>query len=1049
MAISNFSQLASKAAIDPLSITALVLDDLTARFQGQVPGGEIIDANNVLAVAVEAFASITASAVNSIHERLQGQFPVRANSSRDLFAHLSDYDYLNLFSTPADAKVDLYLDPNYLLEQAELVEGTPLVELRIPAHSTFQIAQYTYGIHYPVLIRGNRNTRTFTVVWDQTTPNPLQMLQQNTLEHLITTWRGQELLLVRIPVQQFQVAEYNEDVTRTGGFMKVYPYSGKFYAARVFVGDGTTWEEVHQTMSEQIYDVDNVTALLDLNLENSILSVAIPRLYFDQDMVGNRVRVQVYTTAGEINLELSTSEANAATAVVPSDHPRSKLFGRMRTFRVLPSNRRIQGGKNGMTFAELKRRVVHGSLVAGKLTTTAELQNYFFDRGFAISRYRDGIDNRTYHCYRQLTTAAGAPLAAGSVPLALVPAEVLADAPSTVKRGIDGSLMIMPTALFRYDPVGHRAVPVSDSERIDIAALDAVDRINLFNNNVFLFSPYHVKLHLDHRFPIAYSYDLSSPSIDLVRFVGENPETTAQLILVASQIEHLERGTGGFRMVLEFLPSDDLVAIAADNPGFFDHLKLGVETRNTLDDPVHVTAVYQGQAGNRLVYHVPLAVDDGDIGYSITKDHALRLVDFRDVHLHGTYDFPLNLDFDLVAMLTADGALVADLPSAAKSHNLNLNFRQVFPTYTQLSVQRLTVTLGRRLAEVNNEALVLTDDLDPQRWPYTVYATYAQDAYARDEQGNLIVTVDGGEVELQLLHAQGDWVFPETVVPVTPVTTTGSPVLTGLAPEVLATLVAGMKVSAPGLPVGTEIHSVEETTVTLSAAVPFTSTSATTEFLIGWPEVLHAEGDPILDAEQHPQYNLALRGLTYLVRANMIDAKLFESQDPRHQNFYREVLDSLTGYYQTVETAKSLMLENTELTFRPLRTFGVAEFQRESAETVEHDLEVELGFKLYLTRSAYRNQTTLASIRTAVLAMVDTQLAAGEISCTKLAAQILHELAPEVEDVDILGINGNVESQTLFVLDPGTAPGLKQRLVLQADQTIGLERGLTLVFVEG
>jgi len=134
--------------------------------------------------------------------------------------------------------------------------------------------------------------------------------------------------------------------------------------------------------------------------------------------------------------------------------------------------------------------------------------------------------------------------------------------------------------------------------------------------------------------------------------------------------------------------------------------------------------------------------------------------------------------------------------------------------------------------------------------------------------------------------------------------------------------------------------------------------------------------------------------------------------------------------------------------FQPLRSLGNAKFKLSGNKTVELDLGMSVSLRLYVYKHVIEDARTLTSIRSTVIDIIDAHVATGVVSSTVIANTILDLMPTLVKYVDVLGINGQEELQTLLGVEEDILANLKEQLVIAEDGTISTERALTLEFVD-
>jgi len=105
---------------NPLQIQSDILTDLQSRIDGDL---SVVDANNPFMFLLEAFSRNVAEAITSVDTKLNSLYPRRATTTKELYQHLSDYDYLGFFSSPANLKLRFLLHRDFIINNAIPVAG--------------------------------------------------------------------------------------------------------------------------------------------------------------------------------------------------------------------------------------------------------------------------------------------------------------------------------------------------------------------------------------------------------------------------------------------------------------------------------------------------------------------------------------------------------------------------------------------------------------------------------------------------------------------------------------------------------------------------------------------------------------------------------------------------------------------------------------------------------------------------------------------------------------------------------------------------------------
>ena len=110
---------ASETSLQLYTNPLLIQDQQLSLFEEHVfDGRAVLDGNNVFTFGLEMDATMTAGIVNEMVNGFQSLYPARARTMSDLYRHMSDYDYIDMFSTPSGTTVELMLDREFLINNA-------------------------------------------------------------------------------------------------------------------------------------------------------------------------------------------------------------------------------------------------------------------------------------------------------------------------------------------------------------------------------------------------------------------------------------------------------------------------------------------------------------------------------------------------------------------------------------------------------------------------------------------------------------------------------------------------------------------------------------------------------------------------------------------------------------------------------------------------------------------------------------------------------------------------------------------------------------------
>ena len=758
-----------QAYTNPLSIQAKALDDLSDKV---LNGAIVSDGNNPFTFLTEFASNMTANIVNKACECFNGLYPLNAQTATELYRHLSDFDYVGLYATPATTTVELIFDRNFLINNAvDATEDTKFngdssktsgvySKIIIPAYSKFMIGDYSFGLMYPIEIRVRKaitdgkidyGNSSITVNWDATNINPLMPLTSYILEHRDFIQDGQMLTAIAVPIYQFEVENNLENSIGATGFAKRYDYANKFYAVRVFHFKNGEWNEMAQTFSDTKYDPDVPTAIIKVLTDIGKVEVVIPHVYFNSkdavSVIGNRILVKIYTTLGEVNVDLSEYKVEQFTASfllndanLVEDDRYSNMLKRIPTVYILPINTKIMSGTNGITFDQLKDRVKYNSSYTVKITPN-DLQNYFNTSGFKFTKELDNITDRVYCAHKLLTDGLGTPIASGQGTTYLTASalsihddgdgKLYVPGYSTITVADDNTITILPSSMYRYNEKEDRFYLLSDAEILELNDPNIKTRVANYNGNLYTYSPFHTVLSTEAASPIAGTYDMFKPSIKDRLHVWENERTSVGLSVYNATISSTD---DGYVLRVSVFKTANINSVPARNDkSTYDNFMLILTTEGKGNMQYYLIGKYAGSdTSDKDVFDFNLTSD-----FKISLDGEVFINTFRDgmemasEDAHGGY---VDMDFhEYTISLCIHKDVLANYVGSTFSNSNTVDFGLPAEAndYVLLCQQSFKLKLGEALPLINNNVTISTTDEQYLTYPTTQFATYQTTVYER------------------------------------------------------------------------------------------------------------------------------------------------------------------------------------------------------------------------------------------------------------------------------------------------------------------------------
>ena len=962
------------ALTDPTLLQVKVLEDMEAKLN--VTDNEhrlaIVDPHSVFNYLLEMNSVLTSEFALAAHQELSSQHAKRALTSEDLYRHMSDFDYVNLFSTPAPMKFKVTFDKNFFYVHAKDFNNN-YKKVVIPKNTVIKIGKYPFGIHYPIEIRINSATKDAVAIYDTTKTNPLQNLTTNIIdlyEH--QSFMGQELITLIIPTQQFARQAVKETLVPGHGFTKTYSYNNHFYALRAFTDKNGQMVELAQTLANNVYDPYTPTIRLYLEKERNKLKLNIPQVYFNTNQMGPNLYLEFFTTFGALDIDVSNS--NAAQSAINfnmkdsgiSDISYSQVLLKSPTNIIIPDSTKIAGGSNGYGFTEMRQRTIHNSFHTEVAVTRLDLDNRFLDNGYNVMLHKDNFTERIYFAYRLLTDGNGDIVHTKEAPVLLTensPSET-----STILTNMDKSITILPTTLYKYNAYTNVCLPLTDAEVAFLNTLNKQQLCDELNGTIYTKSPFHIRTITDPKYGRATSYNMMNPTVDKFVFDKENLNTVSQMTTAGGYIKHKDEGTGGYEVHLLVKKTQDLVTIPETG------IYIYVYTMADEGVPVGTKAEYIGMYGNdHWVYKFDINTD-----YWIDENHSLNVTNLFYNDEIFSHAVPLTATFHVIFMvdglylpgITADMTLYEGVPINSIAGNIAL-IRQHFE-----------LKMGDILTDViYNDIDFRWSDREYLRHQVDVPLTYPEDIYEKDANGVTVFTIDAnGDVILNLIHAIGDTVYDDN---------------------------------------GDVIFK-------------------------------HRAGDVILeDGNPVPVKDNVL---TYYLNAIMIDAKVYASEHPDQINYISGITGTLMTYLNYLLSESKHLLEQTELYFRPINTIGNGKFNIGNEVPVILPLASSYSLRVHVPKYIVQDEELQSTIRNNIISIIEDSIVnstkSGErISMTEIADIIANTLNDYIYSVDVLGINGKKDLQTMTPINEHDQPSIATRLVINKDGIIVFEKDVDVEFV--
>lgn len=512
-----------------------------------------VDANNSVVQMIETSVALGYAGIEADESALRKTYAAMATTMEELYMHMSDEDFIDPFAQPANAYYTIFVGKNEVLNKAMPRDSAGTRKLVLPQDSFITVNGYNFTLQYPIEIRIMPHGG-IQVVYDTTNANPIRELESNLLEWEMVTLpvdnQAIEMMAIKVPFLQYKISTFSDTIVGGTKFNKSFSFENQFFYARVWMrGTNNTWTEIEHTHAERVIDPYKVTA--KLTVREGVLDVYIPDVYIRSGMAEGDIRVDVYTTFGKMELDLMSFDSDAFVLTYRDIGKvvNSQYYTPLETFSYLAiaPTTVIKGGRNALTFEELRDRVIDNNLGARKVPVSdGQLLTKLNDSGYAITKSIDYVTGRIYHASTNMveSTIKEVTTPIGTVNGIISTTEEELLALSTTRQNGNRITILPETAYLEQDGL----VAIDSSMSLtDYRALSPADMVAMANSKRLLFTPFHYVLDLNNDIAECRAYHLDSPEVSSRVFVETN--TTLSLDIATGDYA-FEKAENGYRLVV-------------------------------------------------------------------------------------------------------------------------------------------------------------------------------------------------------------------------------------------------------------------------------------------------------------------------------------------------------------------------------------------------------------------------------------------------------------------------------------------------------------------
>ncbi len=756
--IAPVEELKSKLELykyNPSLMQRVILDTLTDVTNGKI---NIVDPTNPFVFLLESSVVNTSLFIQENYVNLRRQYPVLAQTSEDLYLHMCDKDYISRFSTPSRGVFTVAVSYNDLVNapRDESVDGT---KLTIPKDTEIAIdnVKFTFSYGIEIIRHSNNIIRVQYIAPEQ---NPLLPLSQTLINYTARrNTDGTMWIFFDVEVLQLEITSTHFPIESGVSLHKKIPYTDLYTYTRIYYRNDATlgkWVEMKTTHNQMVYDINDPTALLHVHQVDKELEITLPSVYTNTDVLSGDLRVDIYTTKGDLTLDMSNykivSFENRLRSLDEENEIDEYTNALSNSSYVMFSDKISAGGSNGIEFNELRKRVINNAAGDRQIPiSNVQLTTYVENQGFDIYKNIDLVTNRVFIATKKLPTPSNkkiiTPATLGASTLIINP-NALGIGYNTALNG--NSLAIRSETIFKLT---NGVLTMLSNLEIDAVK---VLPVNMFiphvNSNSYFYNPFYYVY--DQRESTNYSlrvYHLDQPKVNYINFINQN--NTLQLAVNTGDVK-IARVTNGYKLT-----------ITTKSGNFYKQLD---------DSRVALQLSYVPVGDVKLAYINATQIgstDDGERIYEILLEDNLDIN--KDDHLKITNaSIESGNALDTVVSLTHKFNLVYSTDSLTTQYRTSpiddkvANFL-LTTEFKGITEELLDITLGYALDNIWSKVRPIISDISYRKYSANIPLLYSSDIYETDPITGSIFTIDNnGEIHYSIKHRMHDPVLDEHGEPV-------------------------------------------------------------------------------------------------------------------------------------------------------------------------------------------------------------------------------------------------------------------------------------------
>lgn len=746
--LTNYRTTSISKLLDNLSFYKFnpgAMQQLILEHWGEISDNEIniVDPTNPLILLLETSTVNTSLAISEMNKSMRSLYPSLAQTDDDLYLHMSDNDFISRFSTPSNAEFTFAIRKEDIDTKLIYDEDEKCYKTIIPRNTEVIVNEITFTSSYPIVIRKYLSGMVL-ISFDNSLISPLETLKSNIIDYTVRRSIDKvDWVFFKVNLSQFKINTSYFNIQKSIILNKSLEYSDKYYYTRVYYRNNSNWVEIKTTHTEQVYDPYTPTAVIKVNSDT--VDIFIPPVYVNTDLISGELRVDIYTTKGEISINLNNYKLDAYTMQMSSLDKENNINDYTNAFLNLTytiyCDQLINGGKNGISFEELRSQIINNSIGDRSLPiTNIQLISYINNLGYDVVTNIDVLTNRIFLAIKKLPKPSSSNLlTSANIGISTLLTNLFEL--KTHYKVIDNvdRLTLLSNSLFSND--NSKLSLLSETEVNNILALTKLNLMQLVNTSYYAYNPYYYVLDSSKSEFELRAYHLDQPKAKDINFKQQNE--TIQLPVNTYSYE-LEKVTTGYKLT-----------IVTKSGNFYKQLA---------DSLVSAQIAFYPKNETKLVYINGILLNKTTTGeriyefyinsnHDIDSDNCLCVTNSKMLNNDDILAY-INLESIFKIFYTTSSLTDSFIPDETDS----LIGKFLLPEGSvAITHEELTLVLGYSLKNLWTKSRTLAAGLDYEIHTVDVPLTYTKDIYEVDPSTGSIFSFDGnGDLVYNKIHSLGD-----------------------------------------------------------------------------------------------------------------------------------------------------------------------------------------------------------------------------------------------------------------------------------------------------